>query len=98
MMDNISRLSQWYADQCVDEWEEEFGITIRTLDNPGWELKIDLNKTPLAKRAFSEIKIEVTDKDWLVARKVGFTFEAFGGPLNLDQMIAVFLKWEKLPA
>ena len=92
-MSNIAKLCSWYAGQCVYEWQEEFGITISTLDNPGWSLKIDLERTSLCEKPFAEIKSEVSDTDWLVARKNGKVFEAFGASLKLDEMIDVFLIW-----
>jgi hypothetical protein len=92
-MTNISKLCSWYARQCVDEWQEEFGIKISTLDNPGWSLKVDLERTNLSGKPFKEIKSDVSDTDWFVARKNGTVFEAFGGPLNLDEMIGVFVTW-----
>ena len=92
-MTNISKLCDWYQVQCVNEWQEEYGVSISTLDNPGWSLKIDILKTNLIDKGFVEIKREVSESDWFVARKNGAVFEAFGGTANLDQMIGVFLDW-----
>ncbi len=44
-MDSMQRLVQWWRAQCDGEWEHEFGITIETMDNPGWLVKIDLSYT-----------------------------------------------------
>jgi hypothetical protein len=92
-MDTVSRLCVWYELQCADDWHEDHGIRIDTLDNPGWSLKIDLKGTSLYDRDFQEIRIERTDHDWITARKNGDTFESFGGPKALDEMIQVFLIW-----
>ncbi|WP_115670590.1 immunity 53 family protein [Ciceribacter selenitireducens] len=92
-MDAVSRLCAWYELQCVDDWQEDHQIKIGTLDNPGWWMKIDLEGTSLCERTFQEIQIERTDRDWVVARKDGSTFEAFGGPMALDEMIEIFLSW-----
>ena len=43
----INWLQDWYKNQCNDEWEHDYGITIGTLDNPGWDVKIDLIGTSL---------------------------------------------------
>jgi hypothetical protein len=94
-MSNIAKLCDWYKAQCVDEWQEEFGIKISTLDNPGWSLKIDLRRTNLLVKDFSEVKREISEIDWIVARKTDSVFEAFGGVLNLDSMIEIFLIWAK---
>jgi hypothetical protein len=34
--DLISWLQRWYTAQCDGGWEHHYGITIGTLDNPGW--------------------------------------------------------------
>lgn len=41
----IDRIQSWFAERCNGEWEHEFGITIETLDNPGWRVRIDLAGT-----------------------------------------------------
>lgn len=92
-MDNISKLCGWYERQCVDDWHEDFGVNISTLDNPGWSLKVDLKGTALEGKSFQEVGINRSDRDWVTARRSGDTFEAFGGPSNLNEMIESFLSW-----
>jgi hypothetical protein len=46
-------LCEWFANQCDGDWEHEFGISLETLDNPGWSLRIDLPRTALSERVFS---------------------------------------------
>jgi hypothetical protein len=92
-MDAVSRLCAWYARQCVDEWHEDHGVKICTLDNPGWWLKIDLVGTSLQEKAFKEIRIERSDDNWVVGRRNAEVFEAFGGPMNLNELIECFLVW-----
>ncbi len=41
-MSALKWLEQWYAEQCDGVWEELYGITIQTLDNPGWDVTIQL--------------------------------------------------------
>ena len=38
MSDELSWLQQWYSAHCDGEWEHGFGVTIATLDNPGWSV------------------------------------------------------------
>lgn len=47
IMDNnvIKWLQDWYFENCNGDWEHTYGITIETLDNPGWQLKICLEDT-----------------------------------------------------
>jgi hypothetical protein len=56
-------------------------------------MKIDLEGTDLQHRDFLEIRAERSERDWMVARKTETTFEAFGGPANLNEMIEAFLAW-----
>jgi phosphopantothenoylcysteine synthetase/decarboxylase len=92
-MSNILKLCRWYESHWIEDIHEDVGIKIDTLDNPGWSLMIDLDGSELHKRAFNEIKIERSEHDWIVARREGDVFEAFGGPMNLDEMIGIFLVW-----
>jgi hypothetical protein len=40
--DLLGWLEWWYEEQCDDEWEQDNGVTIQTLDNPGWLVEADL--------------------------------------------------------
>lgn len=91
--DAISWLCDWYHRQCVDEWQEEYGVYINTLDNPGWSIKIDLVRTALQDKPFQEVKFERSEHDWITARMNAKHFEAFGGPNNLHELIEIFLRW-----
>lgn len=42
IMDPFEWLERWYREQCDGEWEHHYGITIETLDNPGWLVQVDL--------------------------------------------------------
>lgn len=52
--DPLTWLQAWYATQCDGEWEHEHGVSIETLDNPGWFLKLDLRETSLDGLTFIE--------------------------------------------
>jgi Immunity protein 53 len=93
MNDALQRLSAWYIAHCDDEWEHQYGVMIDTLDNPGWSIKVDLQGTELAAREFRAVKIERSDHDWLQCRVANHMFEGFGGPMNLSELIEVFLGW-----
>lgn len=65
MSDALSRLVKWYEAQCDDDWEHQYGVRIDTLDNPGWSVRVDLQKTSLINRRFTDVEIERTDCDWV---------------------------------
>jgi hypothetical protein len=46
-MSSLDFLQRWYAEQCDGKWEHSYGVRIETLDNPGWQITVDLNGTGL---------------------------------------------------
>lgn len=98
-MNKIELLQQWYLSQCNGEWEHSYGISIETLDNPGWSLAVDLTDTRLEATDF-EARAYGVDKashplghDWLACKVERKKFLAHGGPGKLEEMIDVFLAW-----
>ncbi|MGP3934424.1 Imm53 family immunity protein [Nonomuraea sp. KM88] len=69
--DALVFLQSWYASCSNDGWEHGYGITIDTLDNPGWRLKIDLVDTPLA-------GVSLDRRWWNAPRTTGYTPGATG--------------------
>ena len=100
--DDLEWLTQWYLAQCDEDWEHQFGVTIETLDNPGWRLAIDLEGTPLRDRPFQPIEENVGDQAvqgpggdcrWVVCKRDGFKFTGFSGPRELGRLIRIFREW-----
>jgi Immunity protein 53 len=82
-VDLLKQLQEWYASRCDGDWEHTYGISISTLDNPGWSLKVDLVDTYLFDRRFDEVQVEGTDKnDWYVCKVENHVFEAAAGPIG----------------
>ncbi len=94
-MNQLARLQNWYASQCNGDWEHTFGIKIDTLDNPGWELEIDLEETELEAKEFEPILRgdSESDTDWIYCKVDNRKFSAGGGISNLPEMIETFLQW-----
>ena len=93
MTDELQQLQSWYLAQCDSDWEHSYGVSIDTLDNPGWSLKIDLRGTPLEDLAFEPVVIERNDNDWVNCRLEEMKFMGFGGPRNLGELIRTYLEW-----
>jgi hypothetical protein len=91
--DGLTWLQGWYVTQCDGEWEHEYGMSIETLDNPGWFLKIDLQATAMDGRTFPQHEVHRSEHDWLIARVVDSRFEVACGPLNLSEAIHQFRIW-----
>ena len=96
MMDSnlITRLQDWYSSACNGDWEHTYGITVNTIDNPGWSLRIELVDTLLYEKKFAPIKIQRVDKDdWVSCSIKDGIFEGFGGSKNLAEILRIFLNW-----
>lgn len=102
--DDLTWLMQWYLAQCNEDWEHEFGVTVDTLDNPGWSLTVDLERTSLEGQPFAPVYDGVSQQEepvqggdgdipWLVCRVEGSKFKAWGGPRDLSRLIRVFRRW-----
>ena len=94
-VDLIAELQSWYASECDGDWEHSYGITIETLDNPGWSLEIDLNETSLACRPKLPVHKHISDNDWLIVHITSDKFRASGDPRKLPQLLAEFLAFQR---
>jgi hypothetical protein len=90
-MDPLTSLQDWLAEQCDGVWEHEHGITIDTIDNPGWHVRIALVGTELENVTLEPVEVSKSEDEWYRCKLEGRTFEAFGGPRNLRDIVEVFL-------
>jgi hypothetical protein len=93
MASALERLEAWYLSQCDEEWEHAHGITVETLDNPGWRIKIDLAATRWAGREFAPRQHDRAEHDWLRCWVKGTEWQAAVGPCNLEEVLTLFLDW-----
>lgn len=95
-MDLLRRLQEWYKLHCDGDWEHSYGITIDTLDNPGWSIRVDLTDTLLENVDFQKIKHGDPDGKnafWMDCAKENSQFVACGSVDSLEKLISVFLDW-----
>jgi hypothetical protein len=88
----------WYGAQCNGEWENRYGVSIQSCDNPGWWVKIDLADTLLETRSFAPVKrgeVESLDPQppWLRCYIEDGVFNGAGDPSTLEEILRVFLDW-----
>lgn len=95
MTDILTRLQRWYLEQCNGDWEHTYGITISTVDNPGWLLEVELTDTVLLDKPFAPMHIQRENPDdWVICSVTEQQlFRGAGGPRNLEEIIVIFLTW-----
>jgi hypothetical protein len=87
-------LMDWFSSQCNGEWEHGAGITIESIDNPGWMLKIELAGTPLEGKPFLPQRPDLTNLDyWWTAKIEDGKFCAYCGPKDLSSILGIFRSW-----
>lgn len=86
-------LQAWYVMQCDDDWEHSEGITIDTLDNPGWSVKISLTGTVLEEVEYDKRELHRSEDDWCVSWVDDKVFNGACGPTNLGEVLHHFRAW-----
>ena len=89
----IGWVQKWYAAQCDGDWEHQNGVSIGTLDNPGWSVAIDLRGTDLEATAFAEVARLEPKRAWIACKVEGNQWKGAGGPHMLAEILATFVRW-----
>ena len=89
-MDPIAFLTAWYQAQCNGHWELSHGVTLESLDTPGWLVTIDLEGTALEDRSVPKIELETSPKDWLAWEVSQNRFRGQGDPSKLLAIVRIF--------
>ncbi len=95
----LTSLEEWYRSLCDGDWEHGLGITIASLDNPGWSVTINLADTELEEVPFSEVSHNEVgqnyedEQNWWICQKVGTDFRGSGGPKQLGMILHIFAEW-----
>lgn len=93
MNDLLERIEEWYSSQCDGEWEHRWGVSIETLDNPGWIVRIDLAGTRLEGAVFERSDDMDSATSWMDCRTREGQWVGAGGPHELRRILAEFLDW-----
>ena len=93
MSSGLEFLGNWYRAQCNGYWEHANGITIETLDSPGWMVTIDLAETKLEDRPMQPLCQERSDNDWMNCLVEGGQFRGQGDSTKLGDILEVFHRW-----
>ncbi|MBV8820361.1 MAG: immunity 53 family protein [Acidobacteriaceae bacterium] len=90
---SVTFLQTWYQQQCDGFWEHAYGVTIESLDTPGWMMTVDLTDTPLANATMETVRQERSETDWLICAVAHQKFQGQGDPQKLGQILQVFKNW-----
>ena len=83
-------LQAWYVGECNGDWEHGEGISIDTLDNPGWIVKISLEDTALEDLFHERSEIHRSEDDWCSTWVENRAFHAACGPTNVGEALHSF--------
>lgn len=83
-------LSEWYINNCDGDWEHNYGITIDTIDNPGWSISIDLMGLSIKFPTIPWVFVEKSENDWYGYKIENDRFEASGDPTKLEFLLSMF--------
>ena len=86
-MESLTRLQTWYANQSDGEWEHGFGVAICTVDNPGWNVIIDLKGTACEAYVIDRLSFERSEDDWLQVWKADGKLQGACGARNLSELL-----------
>jgi hypothetical protein len=86
----INWIENWYKSQCNDDWEHNFGVKITTIDNPGWEITIDLNSTNLSSLSFPWTLVGDFESSWVGYKIENNQFNGASDPQNLSTLLNIF--------
>lgn len=90
-------LNRWYQAQCDGDWEHRYGISIETLDNPGWWVRIDLRDTLLEESPFIPFVSGDGGEDirWISCKVEEAQWHGMGDPSRLEELIGHFVAWAR---
>lgn len=89
-MDVFKWLQEWYQSHCDGDWEHQYGVSITTIDNPGWYLVVDLIYTEFQDLELEIQNFDISESDWYGFKVSKGKFEAFGDPSKLEILVLKF--------
>ncbi len=89
-MDILDWIQQWFKDNCDGQWEHGEVIQITTLDNPGWEIEINISNTSIANTTINWILNENDKQDWYGVKIENQKFTAAGDASKLKFLLGLF--------
>ena len=98
-MEILDWIQEWFKDNCDGNWEHGEVIQITTIDNPGWEVEIDISNTSIATMNLEWILNEKSKDDWHGVKIMNQKFIAAGDAGKLKFLLGLFKEMiEKIEA
>lgn len=89
-MEILEWIQNWFKDNCNGDWEKGEVIQITNIDNPGWEVEIDVSNTSLAMLEIPWILNENKKQDWYGVKIENQKFTASGDARKLTFLLGLF--------
>ena len=89
-MEILDWIQDWFKNNCDGNWEHGEVIQITTLDNPGWEVEIDISNTSIATMNLEWILNEKSKDDWYGVKIMNQKFIAAGDAGKLKFLLGLF--------
>ena len=94
MENPLDWLQHWYKSQCDGDWEHVHGIRIKTVDNPGRYVLINIEETECEGKPFSPIKYNLQNEiDWYYCILRDNNFVAGCSRDHLTKVLQIFREW-----
>ncbi|MEH6745301.1 MAG: immunity 53 family protein [Maribacter arcticus] len=98
-MEILDWIQDWFKNNCDGNWEHGEVIQITTIDNPGWEVEIDISNTSIATMNLEWILNEKSKDDWYGVKIMNQKFIAAGDAGKLKFLLGLFKEMiEKIEA
>ena len=94
-MSALAEIQKWFTSNCDGEWEEDYGVKIETMSDPGWLVVIDLEETNLEGEEFEPIELESSEDCWMNCRVEEAKFRGMGDSAKLEEILRIFVDWAK---
>ena len=83
-------IQHWFKANCDGNWEQGNGIQITTLENPGWDVEIDISNTSMANIEIKGVLNETSKDDWYAVKIENQKFNASGDASKLVFLLGLF--------
>lgn len=93
---DLSSIMEWYSAHCDGDWEHQKGLSLQTLDNPGWLLKVNLVGTNLENATMVPISEGCDEsshpegEEWIDCRIQDKEFVGASDPAQVPRLITIF--------